>query len=168
MIRKIPWWVGGILMAALVIFTFSEWGGNRPIGASTYVPYFGYILFGMNPDNYPYIHEIEKAGAWEGVMLLGALIGGFFMSVFVTKTFRITVVPTLWKERKNTSVKSRLIWSFISGFMMIVGARMAGGCTSGHFLSGGSQLAVSSLLFGGIVMTTVIITGRVFYKKKGE
>ena len=110
----------------------------------------------------------KKAGSWEGVMLLGALIGGFFMSVFVTKTFRISVMPVLWKERKNASVKSRLIWSFIAGFMMIVGARMAGGCTSGHFLSGGTQLAVSSLLFGGVVMVSLIITGRFFYNKKGE
>lgn len=164
--RKMPWWMGGVLMALLVLFTFSVWGGNRPVGASTYVPYFGYILFGMDPDHYTYIHEVEKAGSWEGVMLLGALLGGFVMSVFVTKTFKFSVMPTLWKERKNSSVRSRLIWSFISGFMMIVGARMAGGCTSGHFLSGGTQLAISSLLFGGVVMISLIITGRFFYNKR--
>ncbi len=165
--RKISWFTGGILMALLILFTFSVWGANRPIGASTYVPYFAGILFNLDPSHYEYLQKIEKPGAWEGVMLLGAFAGAFFMSVFVTKTFRFSVMPHLWKERKNSSVISRLVWSFVSGFVMILGARLAGGCTSGHFLSGASQIAVSGLIFGGIVMVTLVITGRIFYKKKG-
>jgi uncharacterized membrane protein YedE/YeeE len=121
----------------------------------------------MDPEHYPYLKEIEQAGAWEGVMLIGAFIGGLFMSVFVTKTFRLSVLPSLWKARKNRSVVSRLAWSFAAGFLMIVGARLAGGCTSGHFLSGASQMAVSGLVFGGITLVVVVITGRVFYKNKG-
>ncbi|WP_353661733.1 YeeE/YedE thiosulfate transporter family protein [Hydrogenimonas sp. SS33] len=164
--RKISWFTGGILMALLILFTFSVWGANRPIGASTYVPYFAGVIFGLDPQHYEYMAQIEKPGAWEGVMLIGAFLGGLFMSLFVTKTFRFSVIPHLWKERKNHSVASRLFWSFVSGFVMIVGARLAGGCTSGHFLSGASQIAVSGLIFGGIVMATVIVTGRLFYKKK--
>ena len=165
--RKISWFTGGILMALLILFTFSVIGADRPIGASTYVPYFAGILFGMDPDHYEYLKEIEKAGAWEGVMLIGAFLGGLFMSLFVTKTFRFSVLPALWKERRNHSVLSRLFWSFTAGFVMIVGARLAGGCTSGHFLSGASQIAVSGLIFGGITMVVVIVTGRLFYRKKG-
>ena len=166
--RKISWFTGGILMALLVLFTFSVWGADRPIGASTYVPYFAGLIFGLDPQHYEYLQEIEKAGAWEGVMLIGVFLGGLFMSVFVTKTFRFSVLPALWKERKNHSVASRLFWSFTAGFVMIVGARLAGGCTSGHFLSGASQIAVSGLIFGGVVMATLVITGRLFYKKRGE
>ena len=166
--RKISWFTGGILMAMLILFTFSVIGADRPIGASTYVPYFAGILFGMDPDHYEYMKEIEASGAWEGVMLIGAFAGGLFMSVFVTRTFRFSVLPALWKERKNRSVVSRLLWSFAAGFVMIIGARLAGGCTSGHFLSGASQIAVSGLIFGGITMAVVIITGRLFYKKRGE
>jgi uncharacterized membrane protein YesL len=80
----------------------------------------------MDPKDYTYLQEIEKAGAWEGVMLLGVLVGGFFTSVFVTKTFRFTVVPTAWKVYKNNSVASRLLWSFFSGFLLIIGAGLAG------------------------------------------
>ena len=162
--RKMPWWVGGILMALLLLFTFSTLGANRPIGASTYVPYYAGILFGMSPDDYTYLQEIEKAGAWEGVMLLGALFGGFVTSVFITKTFRLSLVPKGWKMYKNNSVVSRLVWSFVSGFFLIIGARLAGGCTSGHFLSGMSQTAFSSMIFGGVVLVTLLITGKVFYK----
>lgn len=166
MFRRIPWWVGAILMSLLLLFTFSVFGANRPIGASTYVPYFSGILFGLDPKAYPYLQEINNAGAWEGVMLLGALTGGFFTSVFITKSFRLSVLPTAWKKFKNNSVTSRLVWSFVSGFFMIIGARLAGGCTSGHFLSGMSQIAVSAMVFGGVVMATVVITGRLFYSRE--
>jgi len=168
MIRRIPWWAGGILMAMLLLFTFSIFGGDRPIGASTYVPYFAGILFDLDPEKYGYLKEIHNAGSWEGVMLLGALVGGFFTSVFVTKSFRFSVIPTAWKKYKNGSVLSRLVWSFVSGFFMIIGARLAGGCTSGHFLSGMAQTAVSAMIFGGVVMATLLITGRFFYQKEAN
>ena len=168
MIRRIPWWVGGILMAALLLFTFSVFGADRPLGASTYVPYFAGILFDLDPQRYPYLKDIHNAGSWEGVMLLGAMTGAFLTAVFVTKTFRISVVPTAWRKYKNGSVASRLIWSFVSGFMMIIGARMAGGCTSGHFLSGMSQTAISSMIFGGVVLVSLLVTGHFFYKKEAQ
>jgi uncharacterized membrane protein YedE/YeeE len=166
--RRLSWWMGGVLMSLLLLFTFSVFGANRPIGASTYVPYYAGILFGLDPKEYSYLREIESAGAWEGVMLLGALVGGFFTSVFITKSFRFTLLPTAWKDYKNSSVFSRLIWSFVSGFFLIVGARLAGGCTSGHFLSGMSQGAFSSMLFGGVVLVTLLVTGRLFYKRSGR
>ncbi len=164
--RRLPWWMGGILMSLLLLFTFSVFGANRPIGASTYVPYYAGILFNMDPQKYPYLQEIKNPGAWEGVMLLGALVGGFFTSIFITKSFRFSVMPTAWKEYKNSSVLSRLIWSFVSGFFLILGARIAGGCTSGHFLSGMSQGAFSSMIFGGVVLITLLVTGKIFYRRK--
>ena len=166
MIRRIPWWVGGILMALLLLFTFATFGAGRPFGASTYVPYFSGILFNLDPEQYPYLKEVHNAGAWEGVMLLGALVGGFLTSVFITKTFRFSIMPTAWKKYKNNSVASRLTWSFVSGFLLIIGARLAGGCTSGHFLSGMSQTAVSSMIFGAVVLVTLLVTGRFFYSKE--
>ncbi len=168
MIRRIPWWVGGILMALLLLFTFSVFGANRPLGASTYVPYFSGIVFGLDPQQYSYLKEVKNAGAWEGVMLLGALFGGFITSVFITKSFRLSLIPTGWKKYKNHSVTSRLMWSFFSGFLLIIGARMAGGCTSGHFLSGMAQTAISSMIFGAVVMLSLVVTGKLFYNTKAK
>jgi len=157
--------MGGILMAGLLLISFSIYGADRPIGASTYVPYFAGLIFDLDPNEYSYLKEIEEAGAWEGVMLFGALVGGFITSIFITKSFRFSLMPTAWKKYKNKSVASRLIWSFFAGFFMIIGARLAGGCTSGHFMSGMSQLAISSMIFGTVVMIALLITGRYFYKK---
>ncbi len=72
-------------MAGLLLLTFSIYGADRPIGASTYVPYFAGLIFDLDPEKYQYIKEIEKAGAWEGVMLLGSLVGGFITSIFITR-----------------------------------------------------------------------------------
>ena len=168
MIRRMPWWLGGVMMALLLLFTFSTFGADRPLGASTYVPYFAGILFHLSPEKYPYLQEVHFAGAWEGVMLLGALIGGFLTAVFITKSFRLSIIPSGWKKYKNSSVISRLSWSFVSGFFLIIGARLAGGCTSGHILSGMAQIALSSILFGAVVLTSVVVTGKIFYKSEAN
>jgi uncharacterized membrane protein YedE/YeeE len=42
---------------------------------------------------------------------------------------------------------------------------MAGGCTSGHILSGGMQLAFSSLVFAVVVLAALLVTGKLFYRK---
>jgi len=165
---RLPWWTGGILMSGLLLLTFSIYGADRPIGASTYVPYFAGVLFDLDPEKYTYLKQVEAAGSWEGILLLGALFGGFVTSVFITKSFRFSLIPTGWKHYKNNSILSRLLWSFVSGFFMIIGARLAGGCTSGHFMSGMSQMAISSMIFGVVVLISVIITGRVFYNVKEE
>ena len=155
-------------MAGLLMLTFSVFGADRPLGASTYIPYTAGLIFDLDPEKYSYLQEIKFAGAWEGVMLLGALVGGFITAIFITKSFRFSVIPTGWKKYKNSSVVSRLIWSFVSGFTMIIGARLAGGCTSGHFMSGMSQMAISSMIFGTVVMAALVVTGRLFYNIKDK
>ncbi len=164
--RQIPWWIGGIAMSLLFYFSFSSFGANRPIGASTGVAYLSTILFGLDAEHYEYTAQIEKSGAWEGVMLIGAFFGGLFTSIFLTKSFHISFIPTLWKKRKNSSVKSRIFWSFIAGFLLVFGARLAGGCNAGHILSGGSQLAVSGIIFAIVALGTGVVVGRFFYKAK--
>jgi len=164
--NRLPWWMGGILMSGLLLMTFSIFGADRPIGASTYVPYFAGLIFDLDPKEYSYLEHIKNPASWEGVMLLGSLFGGFIVSVFLTKTFRLSLVPTGWKKYKNSSVVSRLLWSFVAGFFMIIGARLAGGCTSGHFMSGMSQMAISAMIFGVVVMGALVITGKLFYNTK--
>ena len=69
--NRLPWWMGGILMSGLLLMTFSIFGADRPIGASTYVPYFAGLIFDLDAEKYTYLKEVKNAGSWEGVMLLG-------------------------------------------------------------------------------------------------
>jgi uncharacterized membrane protein YedE/YeeE len=59
------------------------------------------------------------------------------------------------------------MWSFIGGFILLFGARFGGGCTSGHMISGVSQLAVSSLVFSSALFMSAIITARSLYADGG-
>jgi uncharacterized membrane protein YedE/YeeE len=63
-------------------------------------------------------------------------------------------------------VIKRLIWAFFGGFLLLFGARTAGGCTSGHVISGGMQLAASSMLFAFFVFASFLATGKMFYRKR--
>ena len=46
--------------------------------------------------------------------------------------------------------------SFVGGFLILFGARMADGCTSGHMMSGMMQGAVSGYIFAGAVFIVAI------------
>jgi uncharacterized membrane protein YedE/YeeE len=161
--KKLKWWQGAILMSLIVLFTFSIFGANRPLGCSTSIPYISSQVFGLG--DFEYAQKTTNSGAWEILLLLGSLVGGFFTSVFITKSFGFKFVPSLWKERKSDSVKSRFFWSFVGGFLIVIGARLAGGCTSGHMLSGIPQLAISGFVFGFFTIIALLITGHFFYKK---
>jgi uncharacterized membrane protein YedE/YeeE len=53
----------------------------------------------------------------------------------------------------------------LGGILVGFGARLADGCTSGHALSGGLQLAVSSWLFLAAMMLSGVITARLVFRR---
>jgi hypothetical protein len=161
--RKLSWWQGGLLIAILVLFTFSVFGANKPFGCSTSIPFFSSIVFDL--EDYEYAKKVISSGSWQTVMLTGAFIGGLLTSIFITKSFSFKFMPSLWKQKRGNSIIGRTFWSFIAGFMMVFGARFAGGCTSGHMLSGIPQTALSGFIFAIFVITSLLITARIFYKK---
>lgn len=83
---------------------------------------------------------------WQMALDVFLVIGGF-LSARLAGPLRVERVPTLWAARFGHSVTRRYLAAFAGGFLLLIGARMAGGCTSGHAISGGLQLAVSSWTF---------------------
>jgi uncharacterized membrane protein YedE/YeeE len=161
--HDMKWLYAGIGLAVLNAIVFLSVGTNRIIGASTAYPYVADLITGTT--NNSYFPKIQEPGRWELIFLTGAFIAGLVMSL-LKKEFKITLIHSNWEKYKGNSVPKRLIWAFIGGFILIFGARMAGGCTSGHILSGGMQLSVSSLVFAVFVFGGLLITGKYFYKSK--
>ncbi|NPA36173.1 MAG: YeeE/YedE family protein [Chlorobi bacterium] len=157
------WLYSGIALAILNSVVFLTAVSNRPIGASTAFPYLGDRIVGLT--NNSYFEKITKPGLWELVFLTGALLAGFVFSL-IKKDFKFRMIYSGWKYTKGGSVYNRALWAFAGGFILVFGARMAGGCTSGHIISGGMQLAFSSLVFAVFVFTGLLLTGKVFYGKK--
>lgn len=161
-IKNYKWLYAGISLAVLNAIAFLTVTSNRPIGASTSYPYVADLLTGTTQNNY--FSKIEKPGNWELIFLAGAFLAGLTISL-IKKEFRITLIQSNWAKYKGSSKIKRIVWSLAGGFILIVGARMAGGCTSGHILSGGMQLAISSLIFAIFTFAGLILTGKLFYKK---
>ncbi|MBN1650716.1 MAG: YeeE/YedE family protein [Bacteroidales bacterium] len=160
-IKDMKWFYAGIGLALLNAIIFLGGVSNRPIGASTSYPYLADLMTSTTTNDY--FAKIQKPGNWELIFLAGAFVAGLVFSL-LKKEFSFILIHDNWKKYKGTSSINRIIWSFVGGFILIIGARMAGGCTSGHIISGGMQLAISSLLFMVFVFAGLLITGKIFYK----
>lgn len=160
--KNFKWLYAGILLAILDAIVFLTAVLDRPIGASTTYPYVGDLLSGLTHNDY--FTAIQKPGNWELIFLLGAMLSGLVGSL-LRKDFKIQLIHSGWSKTEGNSSAKRIIWAFVGGFILLFGARMAGGCTSGHIISGGMQVAASSLLFGAFVFVGLLITGKFFYRK---
>ena len=78
---------------------------------------------------------------WLVFEVLGVFVGGFLSGVLAN---RLKVVV---EKGPNISVRWRLIFAFIGGGLMGIGAKIALGCTSGQALTGGALLNVGSWTF---------------------
>lgn len=154
-------WIGsaiGLLNVAITNIHVS----NRPIGASTSYPYISGFLFDLQ--NSIYFETIAKAGSWEMWFVLGGFLGSVCIAIW-TRRFKIRYVPGLWARYQGKSSIKRLAYSFLGGFILILGARIADGCASGHILSGNMEMAVSSLVFAICVALSYFVFTKYFYKK---
>jgi uncharacterized membrane protein YedE/YeeE len=96
------------------------------------------------------------------MLAVGALIASRLSGSRVTER-----VPALWRWRFGDSRALRYSAAFVGGAVLLFGARLAGGCTSGHGISGGLQLAASSWTFMATMFAGGIATAFALYGKKG-
>jgi uncharacterized membrane protein YedE/YeeE len=140
-----PYLVGALIgVLSWLTFYFSD----KPIGASTaYARIAGMIgkLFApKHTESLKYYQDFKPTVDWE-VMLLIGVIGGAFLSAWSGSELTGEWIPAMWAGRFGVdSMGSRLLAAFAGGLFMAFGARMAGGCTSGHGISGALQLSVGS------------------------
>ncbi|HQO10144.1 MAG TPA: YeeE/YedE thiosulfate transporter family protein [Clostridiales bacterium] len=143
-IRWSPYAVGaGIGILSWFTFIFLK----KPIGCSTaFARASGMIgkLFSRKTINgKQYFKEYPPVIDWEIMFVIGIVIGAF-ISAYISGDFNIITVPRLWAREFGDSFIFRIIISIIGGIFLGFGARLAGGCTSGHGISGAMQMAVSS------------------------
>lgn len=101
------------------------------------------------------------------LFLIGTFLGAL-LSVIASRTFRWEKVPTAWSQQFGSSSAKRLIAAFLGGVIIMYGARMAGGCTSGHGISGSLQLALSSWTFFLTMFAAGIVTALVLFRKRAN
>ncbi len=137
---------------------------NKPLAASTtYLNVSGMIrkIFQREKvQRNEYYSQKTPQVDW-GVMLVGGIIIGSFLSATLSGDFQITLVPEMWASNFSSDFFPRFITALIGGIILGIGARWAGGCTSGHGISGASQLSIVSWMaataffIGGIVTALI-------------
>jgi len=156
-------YVVGAAIGVLSWFAFAS--ANKPLGITTAfentAALVGKATIPHVERTNPYYAAKEKGGKspkidWEWMLVLGVLIGSIFSATLSGDT-TADAVPALWRSRFGGSVTKRLVAAFLSGGLMMFGARLAQGCTSGHGISGALQLAVSSWVF--VVVMFAVATG---------
>lgn len=143
-----PYLVGaGIGILSWIVFVVVD----KPLGMSTAVsqisgalaiPVMGQEGVAANPYWARFKPQLDY-----GVLFLVGTFLGALVSALTSGSFRKEVVPAVWSERFGPSPAKRLVFAFIGGVLAIYGARLAGGCTSGHGISGSLQLALGSWTF---------------------
>ena len=151
----------GIGLLSWVTFFLSD----KPIGCSTaFARTSGMIegvLRGERVKKRPYYQKFIPSVDWEWMLVVGVLIGSF-LSAILSGQFRVEWVPTTWSAVFGSAVSVRLVVAVLGGIVLGIGARWAGGCTSGHGISGTLQLVVGSwvaalcFFIGGIVTAMLI------------
>lgn len=104
---------------------------------------------------------------WQMLFVVGVFVGAS-VSSRLGKSGKIETVPPIWEQRFGPSPVKRAVGAFIGGLILLFGARMAGGCPSGHGLSGNMQLSVSGLLALVFFLVGGIVTARFLYQRGGH
>lgn len=143
-LRWSPYLVGmGIGILSWFTFLISK----KAIGCSTaFARTSGMIekLFrGSKVDRKLYYQQFKPVVEWEWMLVVGIVIGSFLSSV-LSGGFKLQMIPPVWAEVFGSNPYLRIAFAVIGGIFLGFGARWAGGCTSGHGISGTMQLAVSS------------------------
>jgi uncharacterized membrane protein YedE/YeeE len=178
-ILQLPRWspyAAGAAIGVLSWVTFAVMG--KPLGTSTsVVAAAGALEAAVAPEHVAenaYFQKMLGTAAkpkplidWQFALVLMLALGAFAAARLSGLRFRESV-PELWRWRFGDSKVKRWLGAFAGGAILLFGARMADGCTSGHGISGGLQLALSSWVFLLAMFASGTATAWLLYGKEGR
>jgi uncharacterized membrane protein YedE/YeeE len=158
--KRLPAWIPlGVLFGLLSTASIALFA---PIGVSTTYPRaVGEALRLVPSFDSPYLDQIGGLLRPETMIVAGLLIGGFLAHRLGRKPAAESAPPHAFEQ----TASRRYLNAFLGGFLLLFGARLAGGCTSGHVISGISQLSLSGFIFGAGVFATGITTAKLLARR---
>lgn len=153
-----PYLVGaGIGVLSWLTFYFSD----KPIGASSFYAqlagFLGKRIAPRRTASLTYFKDKPPKVGWGFVFVVATIVGGA-IAALTGGEFANEWLPPIWEARFGDNVAVRAAVAFPGGMLMAFGARLAGGCTSGHGISGTLQLNVASwiavicIFLGGVAV----------------
>lgn len=115
---------------------------NAPHGYSSTNPY-------LNKSGGKYAKSIASPLNYSFVFVLAMIFGGFLASKLQSSqpNKKELISPDVWRCKFGDSSTKRYMVTFVCGVLVLFGSRLAGGCTSGHMMSGMMQTSLSGYLF---------------------
>lgn len=101
----------------------------------------------MQKENGKLAQKLKNPLNYDLIFFLSVPLGAFLAFLIFSKEKKIDLSFRL-KEA---------FWGVLGGFLLLYGARMAGGCTSGHMMSGIMQSSVGGFVFALSVFAVGII-----------
>ncbi len=149
LLRPWPWWFSGILIGLTVPLLYIAAG--KAFGLSTSLQHVGSMCTPDTSISYLRNHN-WRSGIWNLVFIGGIMLGAMIASTW------LSAEPATFLPADSNSLlgASRLLFG---GVLVGFGARYAGGCTSGHAITGLSNLNwpsfVATIFFfiGGLIAT---------------
>lgn len=157
-------YVAGVIIGLLQIPAFLI--VDTALGtSSSYVKVAGHLLVLFDPAaaNAGYFAKYVSGTTyvWQLALVVGIAIGAF-LSARLSNLERTGMSRVWWRAVGLRSLRFRMVMGFFGGFVMLFGARLAGGCTSGHGISGMAQLAVGSTIAIAAMFLGGILTAMMF------
>ncbi len=138
-----PWWVGGLIIGILVpLLYYSE---NTALGVSTG---YGSVIKLLRPRSrlkWLNSKSFEEGPGWR-IFFLGGMILGAFISARLGGRPLLTGEMGIFTATVSWSPLATALFFAVGGFFLGLGARIAGGCTSGHSIHGLANLQISSVV----------------------
>lgn len=155
--------IGTLSCAAFVL-------SNKPLGCSTsFATSWGVVarlIKGQRATEHPYLKQVGLRVDWQWMLVAGVVLGSF-LSAAASGTAGLTWAPARWAQSFGDHPAPRLAIALVGGLLMGWGARWAGGCTSGHGISGSLQLAVSGWVAVAAFFIAGIATAMVLFRVIG-
>lgn len=159
----------GALIGVLSWFAFAS--VDRPIGVSTAlartVGMAESAVAAQHVRENAYFAKFRPAIDWEWMLVAGLFLGAL-VSAKLSGDRDPDPVPALWRARFGGSAMARYTGAFAGGVLLMFGARLAGGCTSGHGISGSLQLALSGWVFFAMVFASGLATAFTIYGRENR
>ena len=173
-----PWYVSGFLIG-VVMLLLNYFG--KVFGMSSNLRTLCTIV---GADKFADFFRFDwKAQRWNLAVLIGAMIGGFVAVHYMNNPANVDINPktieqlaTLGIDAPNGKLAPKALFGnqvfestkmililIVGGILIGFGSRYAGGCTSGHAISGLSNLQIPSLkavigfFVGGLIMAHFLL-----------
>ena len=145
--------IGDVVNSQLVTQTDEGYTSTNAYLAKSHGKYAKNVA---NPLNYSFVFVIA--------MMLGAFASAKMRGGNGAEDNKI---PALWRANFGDNALKRNAAVFAGGFIVLFGARLAGGCSSGHMMSGMMQTSISGYLFTLGAFAAAFPVAMMMYKKEG-